>query len=39
LSCINCGRILGTICQDNPYLSLSHPHCDSLPPLAVSFAH
>ena len=25
----------GTICQDSPYLSLSHPHMLSCPPSAV----
>src|SRR5690242_4568283 len=28
---------VGTICQDKPYLSLSHPHATSLPPPAASF--
>ena len=27
LSSINLARIVGTICQDRPNLSLSHPHC------------
>src|SRR2546427_8582286 len=29
-------KTVGTICQESPYLSLSQPHCTSLPP-AESF--
>lgn len=29
----------GTICQDTPYLSFSHPHTTGWPPSAVKAAH
>src|SRR3954470_1719315 len=32
------GSASGTICHDRPYLSLSQPHCTSLPPPAVSLS-
>ena len=37
-SAISFGNTVGTICHDNPYLSLSHPHLKSDPP-ADSFSH
>src|SRR5438552_11411498 len=36
LSLNNSPKTVGTICQESPYLSLSQPHCTSLPP-AESF--
>src|SRR6185503_5031392 len=36
LSLNNSPKMVGTICQESPYLSLSQPHCTSLPP-AESF--
>src|SRR5881396_1718248 len=32
LSLNNSPKTVGTICQESPYLSLSQPHCASLPP-------
>jgi hypothetical protein len=37
-SAISFGNTVGTICHDNPYLSLSHPHLKSDPP-ADGFSH
>jgi hypothetical protein len=28
----------GTICQESPYRSASHPHCTGLPPPATSLS-
>ena len=38
LSCISSPKMVGTICQDNPYLSFSQPHSTSFPP-SQSFSH
>src|SRR5215831_5135526 len=32
LSCNNSTKVLGTTCQDNPYLSFNQPHCTCCPP-------
>src|SRR5258708_19561329 len=37
LSLSNFPKIVGTICQESPYLSLSQPHCTSLPPAESLF--
>jgi hypothetical protein len=39
LSCpaSNVNHIVGAICHESPNLSVSHSHCDSCPPPAVSF--
>src|SRR5579862_4065643 len=38
LSCINLPKIVGTICQDRPYLSCNQPQLCFFPP-AESFSH
>src|SRR6185436_2834612 len=39
LSCNISTKIVGTICQESPYLSFSQPHCTSLPPAESLFQY
>src|SRR5438067_5584350 len=39
LSLIHLSKEAGTICQDRPYLSLSHPHTPGCPPCVSLFQY